>query len=937
MSKSSGPIALFPCHSIEDFPTHFRGIEAAGVLAAWTIAWHPELVAASLQTPKWSSTDFLSENLEDRLLLIPSVSRQRLCSDIEKLIENGKCQTLYSVESRQDYLKSPELRQWLTSELDANVAQEFFALAYGYLQVQLMTRQIRYSSGLDEQEFETRLVRAAQGAVEKTSDLNSLIQACYDLLLEERNRFYPSQPELFDLVMMAPTTLGRRCEKQLELNHKMNLLFTGQLVETMRVKTPEVFQRVQSALADQRAEIVGGLQTELPSKLMGVESQLNQLDRGIAAIQQGFGQRPKLFVRRTFGLNPKLPGDLQQFDFSGALHANLGRGSIPDASSTMINWEGTDGATCAAIQQKPRDATDAGSFLGLGKFIGEALDSAHHSTVVFAHWPDRTCDTFLDLLGTCQYAPLLGQFVTASECFDGFYDPGYSERFSDDEYRSRTLVDWVKGEVANPVSRVVCYWRNYYLLNSLYGLSTMASFINGGDCERVGNGSLEQLANAVDRNDLSMLESENESPVWSDLADRVNSDVAAQLNTTRTPENGSDVVIVNPLSFARRVHVHLPQVHTGAIKSQPPVVLADSGDFGTDLVVDVPAMGSVVVAQSGSTRDPLKKDPQVLEELTLRNEYFELRVDEKTGGILSLNRHKKRGNLLTQRLSLRRATGRDVGGESYASMVADSIETLQPSRIHAQIQSSGRIVLDEKVVGTFEQSVSVTRGCPDIRMKFKIVPQIDLSDKPWENYFCSRWAWHDEAAEIRRESLGSRFFLLEEKIEAPNLIDIVSEQAKISLLTMGIPFHRRSARRILDTLLLVRGETVQESEMAIAVNVEMSTHKAIDLATPVLVTYAQPNDFAGGWFFHFSSKNLVATMSLPRFDSNGKGVGAMFRFQETEGRNGRLKLTCPCEVGTATRVNFLGEYLGDAEVDGRTVAVDFGPNQHFQIALNWQT
>ncbi len=933
MSKP-GPIALFPCHSIEDFPTHYRRGDAAGVLAAWTIGWCPEMIAASESLPRWASTDFLTDDLEGRLLLIPTVSRNRLCSDIEGLIKSGECQALYSLESRHDYLSSPEIQEWRSGDLNAEVIQEFFALAYGFLQVQLMTRQIRYSSALDEREFEARLVHAAQGAVQRCSDLIDRLQACYDLLLEERNRFYPTRPELLDLIMLAPTTLGSRCEKQLETGHKMNLLLTGQLVQEMQSGAPKILQRVQTALDENRAEVVGGLFAELPAKLMGQESQLHQVNRGIEEIQQSFGQRPKLFVRRTFGLNPKLPGLLRDFDFAGALHANLGRGSIPTGSSAMMNWEGSDGTTLAAIQQRPRDASDDGDFLSLGIYIGEALDSVHQSTVVFAHWPDRTCDTFQDLLVTCKYGPLLGEFVTASEYFEGFYDPGYSERFSDDEYRSRTLLDWVCSGLANPISRVVTYWENYHLLLASRNLLTLASCVQSDVDGPKVNQQLELMLNALGQNDRSLIDVEASSPDCSDLLSDVNAGIAEQFHVFSESGKDRDLVVFNPSSFARRVHICLPDVRIGAIKEQAPVVLADTGNFGSDLVVDLPAMGSVVIDQSERPGDALRKDPPVLDGLALRNEFFEVVVNEKTGGILSLNRHRKRGNLLTQRLSMRSAG--EGGRAVYAEMVADAIESHEDSRIRARIQSKGQLLLDGVAVGAFEQTVSVVRGCPDIQMQFKIVRQIELSDKPWDNYFCSRWAWHDEAAEIRRESLGTRCFLMEEMIEAPNLIDIESEQAKISLLPKGLPFHRRSARRILDTLLAVRGENVEQTEMAIAVNVEMSTHKAMALATPVLLGYAEQGEYKGGWLFHLSSKNLMVTNSLPRFDSAGKLIGAMFRFQETEGRNGRLKMNCPRDVATAYRVNFLGEYQGDAVVDGRTVAVDFIPNQHFQIELNWK-
>ncbi|MCH2178747.1 MAG: hypothetical protein MK106_08080 [Mariniblastus sp.] len=938
---NAGPIPLFPCHSIEDFPTHYAGSEAEGVLSAWTVSWHPAIIAESGCLPKWSSTDYCNDDLEGRLLLIPAVATQRVCAEIRRLISDKKCQAIDNLESRDDYLNHPAFGRWNALELETEVIQEFFALAYGYLQVQIMTRQIRYSSGLDESEFEARLLQAATAAVEKRDDLNLLLQSCYDLLLEERNRFYPTQPELLDIVMVANTTLGRRFELQLEAAHKMNLLFTGQLVNQMQSEKPEIHRRVRAAVESKRAEIIGGLHAELPAKLMGVESQLNQLAQGIQEIRQYLGQRPALFARRTFGLNPTLPGLLKQFDFSGALHANLGHGQIPDASTAMINWESTDGSTLYAIHQKPRDAANPGAFLGLGKFIGEALDSAHHATVVFVHWPDRFCESFQDLLRTCQYGPLLGAFNTASDYFDGFFDPGYAERFTDDEYRSRTLADWTTQAVSNPVSRIVNYWKNHTEIGCLYGATTMSAFVgnghNGPECQSM----LDQLGSLMDLNDACLDLKGAKTAVLSDscaaVSQRVRSELGQQLGVRFNAAANDVVVIANPLSFPRRLHLRLEGVQTGPRKSDGPIVIADSSDFGSELVVDLPAMGSVMVSPSKGGPDPLRKDPPMIDGWCLRNEFFEVKVDEKTGGILSLNRHQKRGNLLTQRLSYRTAERMVPNSEPYAVMLADSIETFQDTRVHAQVVSRGTLRFEDQVVGRYRQTIRVARGCSELHLAFHIEPLVELSGKPWENYFCSRWAWHDESAEIRRESLGSRFYLMEEKFEAPNLIQIESEQARLSLLTGGLPFHRRSGRRILDTLLLTQGETCRDYEMGIALNAELPTHKAASFQSPALIGFGDPESAKTGWLFHCGAKNLMATMSQARVSSAGSIVGAMFRFQETEGRSGQLKLTCPRDVASAHRVNFLGEFLGDGKVDGRKVSFDFGPNEHFQIELNWRS
>ena len=51
MKKISRLIQLLPSERLEDFPTHLKDDLAAGVLANWTAAWHPLLIAASNSAP----------------------------------------------------------------------------------------------------------------------------------------------------------------------------------------------------------------------------------------------------------------------------------------------------------------------------------------------------------------------------------------------------------------------------------------------------------------------------------------------------------------------------------------------------------------------------------------------------------------------------------------------------------------------------------------------------------------------------------------------------------------------------------------------------------------------------------------------------------------------------------------------------------------------
>ena len=65
MKKISRVINLLPCSNLDDFPTHHKGLDAESLLANWTVAWHPELIAATGSRPLWCSTEQTDANSSD--------------------------------------------------------------------------------------------------------------------------------------------------------------------------------------------------------------------------------------------------------------------------------------------------------------------------------------------------------------------------------------------------------------------------------------------------------------------------------------------------------------------------------------------------------------------------------------------------------------------------------------------------------------------------------------------------------------------------------------------------------------------------------------------------------------------------------------------------------------------------------------------------------
>ncbi len=345
---------------------------------------------------------------------------------------------------------------------------DFFALGYAFLQIQLMTRQLRGSTNLDEARFAAAVVAAAiawNDDDEATTTQN--LGRCFDLLLAEKNAYYPVQPRLIDLVLVAETTIGKSFAREFGNGHAKSCLMTAAVGRRLQAGQPENFQMLKAQVENAQIDIVGGLNQELEDPLLSAESTVFQIQRGLKWFRETLNQIPTAFARRSFGLTADLPAILHDFDFIGALHSTMTGGTIPMASTSNIRWEAADGSSVLAFAQTPDDAAEGHTFLGLAVRLGHAIDAAHSATMLLTHWPDRVHFCFHDLLRIGRFGPLFGKFTTLTDFFDSIYDPGYGDAFSVDEYHGEFLHASLQVQQTNPISRIVEYWQRTYRLRSL--------------------------------------------------------------------------------------------------------------------------------------------------------------------------------------------------------------------------------------------------------------------------------------------------------------------------------------------------------------------------------------------------------------------------------------------------------------------------------------
>ncbi len=166
----------------------------------------------------------------------------------------------------------------------------------------------------------------------------------------------------------------------------------------------------------------------------------------------------------------------------------------------------------------------------------------------------------------------------------------------------------------------------------------------------------------------------------------------------------------------------------------------------------------------------------------------------------------------------------------------------------------------------FKQTVRVWRGRPvvEVEIELDIVRMPDA--EPWHNYFTSRFAWHDETASLTRSAMMGACETAEERIESLHYLEIATPDQRTTILTAGLPFHRKTGPRMIDTILVVPRETERKFRFTIAIDQDYPMQAALDaLSSSVVVPTRRgpPKSGAAGWFFHLATRQVQIVQMLP--------------------------------------------------------------------------
>lgn len=919
---------LLSCHGWEDFPTHLTGDDAENLLNCWTTLWHPEIVRQAQTVPNWHRVDSPPDDCQGFLFVVPSIARDQMTTGFAQRVQDQGGLLIDSDSDRTDMTTMILDRVGVTSAISKDRIATFRALGFIYLQVQILTRQYRYSSSLDDAQFERLCVEAAIAALEPGNQFDTAIVRCFDLLSEERNRYFSNEIYLIDQTLVTKEVVSR-VGKQTEWSIPSNLMMSGSLISSLKQEAS--WEAIKKRVDEKQFCFVGGEWNELQTQLLSLNSVASNLKRGAEEFSNSFGQVPSVFARQRFAALSAYPGVLDQLNFSGAVHTTLDDGRFPTDSSQLVNWSGFSNVALPALVEPPFDITLAESFLKLAGNISLAIDRSHIAVVSFVHWAGQSSTWYSDLMTAAKVCSTLGKFVTLDHLLEREQDLDTSQHWLGDNYQSPILKQAIIRGQSNSVSKWQDYWTSQARLKDCSALLAMAHLYSKTE-------AVESVEDEMTHLQVQIDESTDNDGIDTDLIEKVEvlHDQRSQVFVKALSDSQGDggYLIINPQSNSRRQWFELDC--PGVICDDENAIYCQESDGQrSECVVDVPAFGFVFLKKLTTKTDFKLKPMPLIDRSVIRNEYFQITTDQSTGGIRSMQVYNERGNWMSQQLAFRRSDqrrNRNSGTSAhYSIMKVDSTEINRQSLVRAELTSIGRLVQEENVVANFRQSISVTRGIRVFDINISLEPLVDVRADPWNEYVACRMAWSNEASRLFRSINDSRDEVTIGKIESPLYLEVDQGMHKLTVFPGGVPFHKRDGYRMLDSMLVVSGEERRDFKLSVGLDVKYPSQAAYNLLSPMVAHDVNDKVPSGhsAWLFHFSSRNVI-----PLKFKSGEGSTEIL-LKETEGRTSELRITCPRKPTSAWINNLAGDQLAKCEIDGDQIKLKMSSHTLQCLLISW--
>ena len=888
---------------------------AAVVLAGYQALWHPKLLSDAERPPGRRDLNDLPEGADD-LLCVP----RSFLADASELIRkdlDAMGQRVLLVADDQTGLAGPDriLEPLNLPGAEKELLRDFYALGYAYFGLDLMFEAMGHENPVDEWSLIGAARQAADAFLEDDIEATrSGLQSAFDLLLTARQTVYPATINLLDLALTPPGLTHEDLQVRLAWQVPVNLILSGSELREMAERDPSLAEALRAAVTTESLEVLGGAYDQRPWSLLPWESRFWQLDRSATAYEEFLGSAVESFGARTAVLTPDLAQTLMKFQHRYALHAAFDASRLPHFRDPKLHWTAPDGSVIEALARVARDAGNEQDVFGVLSALADTLMNDRSATLVLAHWLNRSASWLHWMFRVHRYASVFGKFETFSDYFLNSSTPDRPTHTRVDEYHSNALVAAVKAGQPDPIGR----WVDHHHLRgrldasrSLVALHQIATGKSPSACSDIED-AIETGADDA----LQQLES-LETEAMDNLCELLLADAPA----------GRGFLVCNPCSFPRRVCLDLPETADNLALRSPVRALQPTPE-GSAVVLDLPAWGYAWI-ERGSQRSesaPRKATP-LASGKRLRNEFLEVEIDGKTGGIRGVRETRSGYSRIGQQLC------HGAGSRS----VCKRLEVTSKGPAYGEIVTEGELrdAAGKSTLATFRQRTRVWVGRPFVGIDLRIDPVVALAGSPDTDYLACRWAWPDEKTFV---APASGFLLQGSRgadFEAPQLVELRERKLITDLLPHGLPFHHRDRGRMLDTLLVVAGERRRDFTLSLAFDLAHPWSAVYDALWPVSVRAVEqgpPTRGQTGWLASIDSANVLCTR-LTAFRDEYPGV--QLRLVETNGAATRAQLRFAKDPQGARLTNFCGQLIFDLHPSDDAIPVDFSPYEVQQIEVTF--
>jgi len=948
-------IVLVPCHSLEDFPTELGEAPAESLLNAFAAAWHPALIFHAGALPQWKrADDYYDAPLPSvkRLAFVPQPSEDWLGHDALDQLREGGSTVIKGLQKRSDYVDAAlagvdPVPGVLAS--DPELIADFHALGITWLMTELLTRHMRNIADVDRTRLEAETIAAAKGAMAGDRPAAERhLQRAFETLLECRERFYPVDCWLIDLCLVSATQANSHFERLCAHPTPFSLAAAAEDIALIQKENPALVQQIREGLAAERIGLVGGDWRETGGVLRSLQHSLWNMERGRAELKRALGAPAKVWGRRRYGLSAFLPQLALRTGAEGALHFVMDDGIYPDDEQTKFRWQGCDGTVIDAISRIPLPGDSASSFLRLPQRMAESMDNDHAAAMIFARWAELRTPFLDDLRRADRYSPVLGRFTTLNRFLTQTEMPGRMETYRPGSYFSPFLVQAVARQQPDPISRYQREWKLRHSVEAVTWCADMASLLTTGVPDR---------SSAVELRDaLELVDPDAGQGAHEELAARVADVEAAAISRLRdviAPGGPGDAgwLVVNPWSFARKAVVTVPS-DEGFLTAGDAVSPVHATTDGSSAVVELPPCGFTWIPRSEHA--PVSAERPKLptaDGLLLRNEFFEVILSDVTGGIAQIRTFRRSPNRLSQQLAFRFPRERTITvgegeqAESYKSyyteMQLKESRVIDDSPTVGAVETVGSLVdqISGEALADFQQVTRVRRGRPVVEVEIELTPKREPEGDPWSSYFGVRWAWKWESVAVSRSIFQTAHALGDEqRFESPHFIEIADDNDRTTIVTHGLPFHRKIGPRMVDTLLVSAGETRRKFRFDIAIDERYPMQTALDVMSPPLtLRCAKKPAVPEAWLMHVSARNVIVLGIRPLDADEQERVpqGCIVRLLETEGRHRSFALKTFRLPTAARQRDFIGQTIQQCRVVGDETTVEIAPYEICDIELKF--